>query len=494
MLVVVGVHLGEVLPLLGKIVFREDRLNRTSRLTRATIDALVWVNIKQLRGLKCRLVFARMNAVYRTHVHTRRVLDAHAGLANDIRHESYYSRTLKPRMESRFAPLLLLIALGAPAGVRAQDLPSRPLTLAAGHVVLGTDLSFSTSTKNDTQAWFNYTDYEHNTLRLMRLGVTANIRLNDRVSFLGELRSENGESPQPYALYARLRPWKNRPVDIQAGRIPPTFGAFSRRAYANGNPLIGYPLAYQYLTSLRPDAVPADPDELLRMRARGWRPSYRLGDQSIATGMPLITAFRWDTGVQVHASGEHSSATVAVTTGTVSDPRTRDNNGGKQISGRVQWEPVVGLVLGGSGAHGPYLADTVRNLLGLPKASNERALGFDAEYSRDHWLIRGEGVWTQWEVPTLSSPLRAGSGFVEATYKVRPGLFVAARTDRLTFSRVTGSSQTRTWDAPVRRVETGLGAYVRRNLLARVTYQHNWRDGGLIRNRQQLTVQLQFWL
>ena len=47
---------------------------------------------------------------------------------------------------------------------------------------------------------------------------------------------------------------------------PPSFGAFGRRAYNADNPLIGYPLAYQYLTSLRADAIPATADDLLRMR------------------------------------------------------------------------------------------------------------------------------------------------------------------------------------------------------------------------------------
>ena len=86
LLVVVGVHLREVLPLLREIVLREDRLNRASRLTRATIDALVWVNIKQLRGLKCRLVFARVNAVYRTDVHACRVLGPYTGFSDNVRH------------------------------------------------------------------------------------------------------------------------------------------------------------------------------------------------------------------------------------------------------------------------------------------------------------------------------------------------------------------------------------------------------------------------
>src|SRR5437660_527842 len=74
--------------------------------------------------------------------------------------------------------------------------------------------------------------------------------------------------------------------DIQLGRVPPTFGAFPRRAYSTDNPFIGYPLAYQYLTSLRADALPANADELLQMRARGWlsrdRKSTRLNSSHVA--------------------------------------------------------------------------------------------------------------------------------------------------------------------------------------------------------------------
>ena len=390
------------------------------------------------------------------------------------------------------AALGIVLWLAAP--VRAQELPYGPVSLAGGRVMLGTDVSLSASTQNDESAWFNYTDYEHNTMRLMRLGLTTDIRVSDRVSLLGEVRSENGERVRPYALYVRVHPWKNRPVDIQAGRIPPSFGAFSRRAYANGNLLIGYPLAYQYLTSLRSDAVPATVDELLRMRARGWRPSYSIGSVAIGTGMPLITAFRWDTGVQVRIGSGRLMTTAAVTNGTISDPHSKDNNGGKQISGRVQWEPVVGFVLGASGARGPYLADSVRDQLPHPASSMQHAAGVDVEYSRDHWLVRSEGIWNRWQVPTLAAPLDAKSAFVEGSYKVLPGVFVAARVDRLTFNRVAGTTQTRTWDAPVTRFEAGLGYYIRRNLLGRVTSQHNSRDGGLIRKRNQLAVQLQFWL
>ena len=113
--------------------------------------------------------------------------------------------------------VILIVALVAARAAAAQDLLSQPLTLADGHVVIGADTSFSVSTQDDELAWFNYTDYEHNTMRLVRLGVTTNIRLNDRVSFLREVRSENSDAIHPYALYARVRPWKDRAIDIQAG-------------------------------------------------------------------------------------------------------------------------------------------------------------------------------------------------------------------------------------------------------------------------------------
>ena len=210
--------------------------------------------------------------------------------------------------------------------------------------------------------------------------------------------------------------------------------------------------------------------------------------------MPLITAFRWDTGVQVHAGAARLSGSAAVTNGTVSDPHGKDNNGGKQISGRVQWQPVVGLVLGASGGARPVsCGQRAKSAWAQGVLERARARVRRRIFPRPLAGARRRRLESLGGAHAVRAA-DAASAFVEGTYKVRPGVFVAARADKLTFSDVTGSSQTRTWDAPVTRVEAGLGVYVRRNLLARGTYQHNWRDGGLIRNRRQFTVQLQFWL
>ena len=53
---------------------------------RTTIDAFIWMNEEHVRSLEGRLVFPRMNAVHRTDVDARRVLETDARLTNDIRH------------------------------------------------------------------------------------------------------------------------------------------------------------------------------------------------------------------------------------------------------------------------------------------------------------------------------------------------------------------------------------------------------------------------
>jgi len=384
----------------------------------------------------------------------------------------------------------------------AQALPSEPISLADGRVTIGGEASASVSTNDDTLGWFNYTDYEHNALRLVRLGLTADLRFGSRVSLLGHLRTDNWDRLQPYALYIRVRPWAGRAFDVQAGRIPPTFGAFARRNYSGAdNPVIGYPLAYQYLTSLRPDAVPATADDLLRMRARGWRPSFPVGSAAVSTGLPIIAAFQWDTGVQVRVGSAPVEVSASVTTGTLSEPHVQDDNGGKQIAARIAWRPLVGLVVGVSGARGPYLADSVSSRLPADVDRpdfTQRAVGLDAEYSRGYWLIRAEAVVSDWRLPAIAAPfideaVGAWSVSIESRYNVWPGVFAAGRYDYLGFSTLQGSRLTLPWDAPVKRIEAGGGYYLLRNLIGKVTYQHNWREAGLARELGVWSGQLQFW-
>src|SRR5262249_21291103 len=226
----------------------------------------------------------------------------------------------------------------------------RPASAAESVQVFGGRLAFagdaSFSFAQEDTGYFNYTDYANSALRLARLDLDTRLQAGDHVAFLAEIRTDNFDTPHAYGLYLRLRPWTDRSFDIQAGRIPPVFGSFPRRRYGTDNPLSGSPPSYQYLTIARPDAAPGTADDLLRQRGNGWLVRYPIGNHAFDAGMPVSTAFRWDTGIEARVGSESVSLAAAVTQGTLGNPLFHDDNDGKQVSARVAWKPGPGFELG----------------------------------------------------------------------------------------------------------------------------------------------------
>ena len=397
----------------------------------------------------------------------------------------------------RLGLVVAIVAVALPAD--GQILPSEPLRAFDGRLVFTGEAS-ATIGREDHEAYFNYTDYERNLLRTIRLSFGALWQPAERIAFVGEIRSDDFEPAGAYAAYVRVRPLRAHRFDVQAGRIPPVFGAFSRRIYASDRFLIGYPLAYQYLTSLRSDAVPANADDLLFMRGRGWRSSFPVGSRDAGPGVPLVSAFRWDTGVQGRWMNDTIEAAASITTGTLSRPRVRDDNNSKQLTARLAVRPLVGLVIGTSAARGGWVSKDVPVTNDHDDLS-QVAFGADAEYSRQYWIIRGEVIWSQWRVPFAVVPpegdtVSALGAWVEGKYRVSPRWYVAARADRLGFSTLSGTlfdGAATTWDAPVVRYEAGGGYYLRRNIVARGSVQWNHRDSARASQRTFVSAQVTYW-
>lgn len=403
-------------------------------------------------------------------------------------------RPLENAWPKRRMSILLLLAAAIGGTLRADE----PVTLANGHIRLGGEAS-GTFARPD-RGYFNYTDYQRSNLRLFRLNLDVEAHAGDHLALVGELRSDNIDSPRLYALYLRVRPWKARAFDIQAGRIPPVFGSYARRRYALDNPLPGAPLAYQYLTTLRADALPYSTDDFYRQQGSGWLVrGYPIGDPHPAPGLPLVNAEQWDTGVEVKIGAERLELAAAVTQGTLSSPLVRDDNDGKQVSARLAWRPAVGLVFGASAARGDFLSRAATDMLPASsrRAYRQNAAGLDAEYSAGYWILRAEAVWSGWDLPPLAEEsvdrVAALGLMLEARYKVAPGFYLAGRADYLGFSRVETAPTPFRWDAPVTRIEIGAGYSPLRHLLLKASVQHNQRDGGNIRGRDFLAGQVVLW-
>lgn len=391
----------------------------------------------------------------------------------------------------------LMLALSART-VSAQVLPENPISVLGGHVVFGAEATATFAPEDP--GFFNYTSYEFSALRNLRLGVSAEIRANDRVQLLAEVRLDQGRLLEAYGLFVRVRPFASRRFDIRAGRIPPTFGAMSKTAYGTGNLLIGQPLAYQYLTSIRPDSLPGTSDDLLRMRGRGWLSSFPVGNAAPAAGLPLVNTSRWDTGVQAHGVTGMVEWTGSVTAGSLSDPQFGDNNRGRQLAGRAVVRPVASVAVGASVSRGDWLDRDLEDQLVVSSAPRARqsAIGGDVEYSTGHVLVRAEAIRSTWQMPVygnlrLQEPLIAVASLVEGRYLVAPGFYVAARGDRLDFSTIGGSSGEMAWDAPTWRFETGVGYSFTRRVLFKAAWQTNRRDAGRVRKDSFFAGQVTYW-
>ena len=127
-----------------------------------------------------------------------------------------------------------------------------------------------------TSAFFNYTDYERNALRLARLRLFGEWRAGRRLSLVGELRTENADERRGCRRSTSGGGrWPSRDLVVQAGRIPPVIGAF---AAARLRPRQRRDRACRSPISTSPRCGPTPcrrrVDDLLRMRGRGWQPSY----------------------------------------------------------------------------------------------------------------------------------------------------------------------------------------------------------------------------
>jgi hypothetical protein len=394
--------------------------------------------------------------------------------------------------------LALVLLLTSAHAAAAQVLPEQPISIFGGHVVFGAEVTATFAPEDP--GFFNYTSYEFSALRNLRLGVSTEIRANDRIQVLGEVRLDQGRVLEAYGLYLRVRPWPSRQFAVQAGRIPPTFGAMTRTSYGSSNLLIGQPLAYQYLTSVRPDALPATVDDLLRMRGRGWLSNFPLGNLTPGPGVPLVNISEWDTGVQARGVTGMVEWTGSVTTGSLSDPRLRDNNSGRHFAGRTVVRPAASMAFGVSASRGAWLNEPLEEDVAGESAGRAQqiAFGADAEFSAGPFLVRGEAIRSAWHFPSFgewqtAEPIVAISSLLEGRYKVAPGLYVAMRGDRLDFSAIRSSRGMVEWEAQTWRFEAGLGYSITRNIVFKASWQKNGRDGGRVRKDALYAGQVLYW-
>lgn len=293
-----------------------------------------------------------------------------------------------------------------------------------------------------------------------------------------------GTSPELLGAFGRWSMGDGRLV-LDFGRIPVPFGTFGSRSTPFRNPLIDYPLMYGYPVSLRSDALPSSPSDLIiHGTGSGYFPhAFAGGDEG--TGMPLIAPYPYDIGASLQLESGQFTLHGALIGGPLSEAQNAFSRLGRTVVGRAEWNPDPAWRVGASYASGPYLEQSVGPTL-APGDSllhyDQRVLGADLTYSRGAWQVVGEWVRSTWAVPTLGSSLGANSWYLEGRYKIKPGLFVSGRYSQLRFDTIaTGSPALPPglpWDGNVSRLEIGAGLYASKDILLKMELESQHVDRG----------------
>ncbi|MDK9698814.1 MAG: hypothetical protein OEM52_01505 [bacterium] len=287
------------------------------------------------------------------------------------------------------------------------------------------------------------------------------------VEFLWDSESD----PHIFGAYLTLRRAIG-PVGIRTGFIPSALGNYSTRStYFNQNPVIGVPAIWHYKTTLNSSG--SFNNDSIHVRGSSVNYGY---------GIPVAYDACWNFGSEffIDQCGWWD-ASLAVTTGSTSNPLSTTNLGYQKIA-RIAFRTSPALRFGFSSANSSWIRPDAK--VKYPKKPLEyyQNVGnafFEAGYG--HWQWFGEAMHCAWQTPFIKEgTITATGGYLESRWNFYPGYYWGLRLDRMQFSDIAESvnddSVKEPWTYNFNRIETALAWRVIREGVIRLDYQGTYFD------------------
>ncbi len=327
------------------------------------------------------------------------------------------------------------------------------------------DIVFKNAEERDLT---NRTFRSFSTFHTSRTRLFFDSKINDKTSVFAQVLIDNYDF-QLFAAYVKFTNLKGKSLNIKLGLIPNTVGSFSPRTYSNKNPLIGVPLLYNVRTSFSPmsgDVIRNEDDFLDSFDGRATK------------GFPVLYDACWNSGVDFYGYYKNWDYSFALIAGSMTKPLQQQEKNLPQATTHLTYHFSPGFSIGGSGYYGTYLFEGLfRDTLPIGKKENDYlsgGAGYDLYYSKKHFEVYSEAIYSFWEYPYLTKKLTAVTGYIEFKYKFYPAWYSAFRLGMYepgTLSRSTGERVK--WDYPVTRYEFGLGFKPDRMILIKLVAQIN---------------------
>jgi hypothetical protein len=270
----------------------------------------------------------------------------------------------------------------------------------------------------------------------------------------GELRIDEA--------FLRWRAFDDQRLNFQVGKYASFFGAWSGQHDFFDDPFLLAPLPYSQLIGVSPTS-PGSP-----LNTGGPVPlSLKSKDQWAS----MIWGAGYGIGGGAFGSTEHFDYALEVKNAALSshpDAWQEIDFSHPTVTARVGYRPDATWAFGLSASRGSWPEVKAAGIDRDDLVQN--SLGLDVRWARHDWIVSGEVVLTEFETAS-SGDLQAASWFVQARYKVSPGVWLAARLGQMLANDAVGPGGAPfAWQSDVWRAEFGGGWRIRPNVLLKAGY------------------------
>ena len=322
----------------------------------------------------------------------------------------------------------------------------------------------------------------------VRLRLFGQHWVNEQVGVFAELLFDIEARARVNGAYVVINDLFDQPwLGARVGLSPSLIGTHGMRSsYFNQSGLVGMPMLRSFRTTMD-NGGRATPDDLMRRKGENRR------------DVPILYDACWNISWELLGSIGSVSYDFGVTSGSVSNPLGPVGVPGVQFMGRLGYRPALGVVLGLSAVHGPYIGESnpasdIRNVPVVedPENWDQQYLGLDVEVSRGTYEIFGEAYRNWYALPNVQERVAVQGAYLEARWWLLSDVFVAGRSEIMDFGGITVPTFTelQDWDDDVRRFEAAIGYRMTREAIARLGYQRTTFTQGTDPRQNVLIAQI----
>ena len=283
-------------------------------------------------------------------------------------------------------------------------------------------------------------------------------------------------------IFLRFRPTDDQRLNFQIGKFPTVFGSWIAQHDFFDDPFLLPPLPYSQIVGVNVRTPAATSPAAMTARSAGKAPS--LAALSKENWASLIWGPSYATGASIFGSTEHLDYAFEIKNAALSSHPDAwfpagDDFENPTFTGRIGYRPDAAWAFGLSASRGPYFTDDAANLLPQGKDRGDfqqSTVGLDARWASGSFILSGEVIGSEFETPS-SGDLRTLAWFLQARWKVAPGIWLAGRFGQMVANQADGlNGRATSWSPDVWRAELGAGWRITNRMLLKVDYSFTHSD------------------